>query len=261
MRVAKKNSRDLGQDRRWEIQVLAAAAAAGLAPAVAYADAARGVLITRWVEGRAWSAAETHESGHIGGAADLARQIHALPIPRPPRVMNPASWVDYYGSAVRKHAADDDPLEPALASLRAPAAAHLRRLAALAAVPAVVCHSDLHRLNLIEAGGSLLLLDWEYAHAADPFWDLAGWGRNNDFTLEQNQTLLGAYLGRPPLRAERHRLGLLAWLYDYVCLLWSALYLKSSGAASEPSVLRRALQLAARLSAGSGSRVAELPAH
>ncbi len=44
----------------------------------------------------------------------------------------------------------------------------------------VVCHSDLHPMNLICGAESLILLDWEYAHVADPLWDLAGWSANND---------------------------------------------------------------------------------
>jgi hypothetical protein len=36
---------------------------------------------------------------------------------------------------------------------------------------------------------------------------------------------LASYTGRPPARTDYLRLQLLGWLYDYVCLLWSELYL------------------------------------
>jgi thiamine kinase-like enzyme len=113
-------------------------------------------------------------------------------------------------------------------SARELSAAAARRLAALAALPGVapvVCHSDLHTLNLVDRGNSLVLLDWEYAHAADPLWDLAGWSANNDLEDNLKQDLLASYTGRPPTRNEYLRLQLLGWLYDYVCLLWSELYL------------------------------------
>jgi thiamine kinase-like enzyme len=109
-------------------------------------------------------------------------------------------------------------------------AAATRRLAALAALPGVepvVCHSDLHTLNLVDRGNSLVLLDWEYAHAADPLWDLAGWSANNDLEANLEHDLLASYTGRPPTRNEYLRLRLLGWLYDYVCLLWSELYLRT----------------------------------
>jgi len=124
-------------------------------------------------------------------------------------------------------------------------------------VDPVLCHSDLHTLNLIDRGGSLILLDWEYAHASDPVWDLAGWGANNDFEDPIRHELLGSYLGRPPSGGECLRLQLLSWLYDYVCLLWSELYLNLQraaradvavqGDAAMDGVSARARELAARL--------------
>jgi thiamine kinase-like enzyme len=110
------------------------------------------------------------------------------------------------------------------AALQATAARQLAALAALPSVNPVVCHSDLHTLNLIDRGHSLVLLDWEYAHASDPLWDLAGWSANNDLEDEFKHELLASYTRRPPTRNEYLRLQLLCWLYDCVGLLWSELY-------------------------------------
>jgi hypothetical protein len=105
----------------------------------------------------------------------------------------------------------------------------------------------------------LLLLDWEYAHAADPFWDLAGWSANNDFGEELTLELLRVYLGRTPAAHEFARLHLLVWLYDFVCLLWSECYLNlpveprggaAQGADPRADVSARAVRLEARLNAG-----------
>jgi thiamine kinase-like enzyme len=121
----------------------------------------------------------------------------------------------------------------------------------------VLCHSDLHPLNLVDCAatldsrGTLILLDWEYAHASDPLWDLAGWSANTDLERELQQDLLAQYLGRAPAPDEQLRLRRLAWLYDYVCLLWSELYLNLHGAGkagtAEEGVAARARLLATRL--------------
>ena len=227
---------DLGLDRRWEARVLEGAVAAELAPGLVYCDPERGILISRWVDGRPWSRQDALRPTNFSRMAELMHRIHDLSLPQPMRVMSPGQWVDYY-SAARAPTART-------AALRSMAAERLNALAALPRASPVVCHSDLHTLNLIDRGDSLVLLDWEYAHAADPFWDLAGWSANNDFEEAPTSELLAQYLGRTPVPEERSRLRLLSWLYDYVCLLWSELYLSLSAL---DEVSARAHLLAARL--------------
>jgi thiamine kinase len=230
LRVAAAHSYDLGLDRAWEARVLERAGAADLAPVPVYCDPQRGILISRWVDGRPWSPADVRRQSNIARTAALMRRIHALPMPAPARLMSPATWIEYYGAALTRHpdVSAETSVSPDAQGARDLSAAAARRLTALSVLPGVnpvVCHSDLHTLNLVDRGDSLLLLDWEYAHAADPFWDLAGWSANND--LEDNlwHDLLASYTGRPPTRTEYLRLQLLGWLYDYVCLLWCELYL------------------------------------
>jgi thiamine kinase-like enzyme len=99
----------------------------------------------------------------------------------------------------------------------------------------------------------LILLDWEYAHVADPLWDLAGWSANNDLAAEAQWNLLSDYLQTTPAQQEWRRLRLLLWLYDYVCLLWCELYLNVLGEqGGGAGVAERARLLDARL---------HLPAH
>lgn len=230
LRVAAANSYDLGLDRAWEARVLERAVAADLAPVPVYCDPQRGILITRWVDGRPWSPVDVRRQSNIARMAELMRRIHALPVPAPARSMSPAKWVEYYGAALTRHPAVSAETSASLDAqgARDLSAAAARRLTALSVLPGVdpvVCHSDLHSLNLVDRGDSLLLLDWEYAHAADPLWDLAGWSANNDLEDNVRHDLLASYTGRPPARTDYLRLQLLGWLYDYVCLLWSELYL------------------------------------
>jgi len=269
LRVAAANSYDLGLDRAWEARVLERAVAADLAPVLEYCDPQRGILIARWADGRLWSPVDVRRPSNVARMAELMRRIHALPMPAPARVMSPAKWIEYYGAALTRHpdVSAETPASPDARRARDLSAAAARRLTALSLLPGVdpvVCHSDLHTLNLVDRGDSLLLLDWEYAHAADPLWDLAGWSANNDFEDNLRHDLLASYTGRPPTRTEYLRLQLLGWLYDYVCLLWSELYLNlhrnerpgvdtPDVAPGDPQggVAARARLLAARLNASS----------
>jgi thiamine kinase len=252
MRVPAQNSLDLGLDRAWERRVLERATAAGIAPIVECYEPRRGILVSRWVEGGAWTAEQVVRPENIEKIAQLAQRIHSLPLPEAARMMRPASWIAHYRQALIRYGAD---AHPALQSLLE------ARLAALAQLPPhapVLCHSDLHAQNLVASDHGLVLLDWEYAHVSEPFWDLAGWADNNDLGAGSRHLLLASYLGREPAAQDAARLQLLLWLYDYMCLLWSELYLTlRPGTAGEPAgeaLCTRAQSLAARLHNYSGGR-------
>jgi thiamine kinase-like enzyme len=250
LKIAAAHRPDLGMDLAWEARLLEHAAAAGLAPRVVHCDPERTVLLAQWVAGRPWSQDAKHPA-NLRRIAELLRRVHALQIPLPPRAISPAGWIELYTAAL-----SGQPSPGADAKLRSAAAARLVELAGFAPPPTVVCHSDLHALNLIEQNDALTLLDWEYAHAADPLWDLASWSANNDLPAESQRQLLSDYGGGAALGGAWQRFRLLLWLYDYVCLLWSQLYLcvRAGGARGEGAnaVAERARLLDARL---------HLPAH
>jgi len=264
LRIPSPRGEDLGLDRVWECRVLALAAAAGIAPVIERCEPLEGVLLTRWSDGLIWTREQVRESANIRAVALLVRSIHDLAIPEAPRLMSAASWISYYRAALERRgsmAGDAAPGDPAagdpagVAKGRRPwpelegrLAARSAALAALPSAPAVLCHSDLHVENLVAGAGGLTLLDWEYAHVSEPLWDLAGWNCNNDLTAEARHLLLASYLGRAPREEEAARLDHLAWLYDYVCVLWSELFAGRGGAEGR-GVAARARALVERLRA------------
>jgi aminoglycoside phosphotransferase (APT) family kinase protein len=244
LKIAADHGLQLGADLKWEVRLLGRAAAAGVAPPVVYSDAGRNVLLMRWVAGRPWSNEDAKDPASAGRVAQLLRRVHALEVPAPPRRICAARWIDIYAAALARR-----DLDAGDAALSAAAAARIRQLDAVTAAsraPDVVCHSDLHALNVIQRGDVLILLDWEYAHVGDPLWDLAGWSANNDLAAERQWLLLTEYSGRSPASADWQRLRLNLWLYDYVCLLWSQLYLSRRATAGN-EVAERARLLDARL--------------
>ena len=240
-------SRGSTVDRAWELKVLQDAARRDLAPPLVGGNAERGFLVQEWVAGQPWPASSVRETANIARLAELLKRVHQLPQPAPQRVMRPSAWVGHYAAALQ---AANVGLATTLA---AAAEARITSLEALPRAPAVVCHSDLHLMNLLEcaprAGGSsaLMLLDWEYAHVSEALWDLAGWSANNDFSDPLLRLLLSAYLGREPQPTEWRRCQLLVWLYDYVCLLWSRLYLSARRDSAADGIIARAEVLNERL--------------
>jgi thiamine kinase-like enzyme len=263
----------IGVDREWECRVLAVASAAGIAPVIERCEPRLGVLVARWEEGHMLTASEARRPEMGARVAQLARRVHALTPPGNARALRPADWIEQYRDALarlpvdtacasrgRGQRASPERLQEEAQRLQEEAARRLGSLEAFPRGPGVLCHSDLHRANLVASERGLVLLDWEYAHVSEALWDVAGWACNNDLEREARALLLASYLGRPAQASEERRLDDLAWLYDYVCLLWSELYCGAKDA-SDRRILERGRALASRLGARMGGGPDELPAN
>jgi thiamine kinase-like enzyme len=254
LRLTAPRAAELGLDRHWECRVLACAAAAGLAPAVERCEPRAGILVSCWAEGSVWNAEQAGAAETLDTVAQLARRVHLLPLLERARIVSVGQWIAFYRRSLERAggAQSDGSADRPPASLDAAANCLVDALSQEPRPALALCHSDLHVQNLvITARGAPLILDWEYAHVSDPLWDLAGWICNGDLARAQCDLLLCLYLQREPTREEALRLARLAWLYDYVCLLWSELYLSSPSTvgAARDAVSMRAQCLTKRLAA------------
>ena len=157
----------LGADHAREARLHAAAARAGVAPQLVYADPAHRFLIMRYVAGVAWQAADFASPRRLRELGATLRTLHAI---APPAV----APFDL-GAILRGHGASLIETEPAerafLESLMERGEAALA-LCARDGRQATIVHNDLHHSNLIR-GERLYLIDWEYAAVADPIFDPA----------------------------------------------------------------------------------------
>jgi thiamine kinase-like enzyme len=96
--------------------------------------------------------------------------------------------------------------------------------AALAAAPVALrpCHNDMMPANFIDDGGSLRLIDYEYAADNDPCFDLGGIWAEAEMTPGQLDLMVREYYGEPrPAQVARARLW--AIVCDYGWMLWTAI--------------------------------------
>ena len=142
--------------RRQEAAVQAAAAAQGLAGRVLFSD--DGLLLTEYVDGRPWTAADSADPRSLAALAATLRRVHALPATG--RAFDATSAAMHYADALG--GADPEVARRCLETVKA------------APAPSAVCccHNDLVAANILLADG-IRLIDWEFAADNDPLFDLA----------------------------------------------------------------------------------------
>lgn len=197
-------------ERSCEPAILAAAARAGIGPEVVFADPGAGVLVTRYLPGRAWDEPDVHSPAGLEKLAGLLRDAHALP-PCGRRADFPAAAETY-----RQVLAGREGLH----AFATRCAAIVDAVAMGAGAQAICCHNDVVAANVIE-GDRLWLIDWEYACDNDPLFDLASVIGFHDLDGRRSACLLQAYAGG--MDGElRERLAEQVRLYDAIQWLWLA---------------------------------------
>jgi len=209
-RLGNPDAARLGVDRRSECAVLQAVATAGIGPAVLACEPGAELLVTRFIGGSPWQAADVTRPANLGRLAQLLRRLHGLPLPRG------VATVDFPRQA-RALEALSGGNETTQVLLREAALPRLARLAAREP-RTVLCHNDLHHLNIVDDGARVWLVDWEYAGRGDPLFDLAGFLAMNGLDEAATAGFLRAY--GPLGRAELAWMDDARWIFDYVQWLW-----------------------------------------
>jgi thiamine kinase len=157
----------LGANHEREAQLHAAAAAAGLAPALVHVDPGHRFMVMEYVPGVVWTSQDFSRPERL---TQLGAALHVLHAVVPPAVA-PFDIPAVLGSH-HQRLSDAAPEERRwLANLMERATVALEA-SGTARRPKVLVHNDLYHSNLIGVE-RLYLLDWEYAAVTDPLFDLA----------------------------------------------------------------------------------------
>lgn len=211
--VVRTHTLDFGKpvtDHAREFAIHGFAAVAGLAPGIVYSDARAGVLVTDFETAGAFARGAFDDDATIARVAERVAALHALDVPARIGGYTLAEAAECYiaraGVAGR---ADTDAL------------ADIVRWVEADADPAdrVLCHRDLLHANIL-SGDPVRFIDWEFASPGERWFDLASLAVWQDFDRAQREVMLGAYLGRPPVEAERERLARNAQAFRALCRLW-----------------------------------------
>lgn len=215
IRFSNTRESELQIDRRSEAAILATVASAGIGPRVVVCAPERHLLVTEYLPGRAWTPRAARHIDNLHRIVELLKCLHALPPPSGAAATDLRAVVTGYWNTLmaRGLSARAGTLEQRERARQIIAATEAERAA-------VLCHNDIHHLNVID-DGTLRLVDWEYAGIGDPYFDLASICCYHALSDRLRGQLLHSYLGveRP---SELERLHRMCWLFDYIRDLWFA---------------------------------------
>jgi thiamine kinase len=213
VRISTASEDALRIDRPNEASVLAIADAAGVGAPVIRCDPAQRLLVTRYL-GPSWSYEEARDHANIARAAALLARLHRLDAPGV-RTVDLVATVDGYVSTLIRYGVGGELTQRSLQEQAHAAATLLRRGAA-----ARLCHNDVHHLNVV-GGDELRLIDWEYAGAGEPLFDLASVCVYHGYDRTRRELLLTSYPADAGPDVDS-RFGRALWLFEYVRDLWMA---------------------------------------
>lgn len=192
-----------GREAEADIQRLAARMS--LATDVIYASPT--VLLTDFVDGTPWTAADLKDAANLASLGRLLRRVHALP--QTGRRFDAVRAARHYAERIAQGADTDAALvnEHVEITGSSPVSDQV-----------CCCHNDVVAENIL-ATPELRLIDWEYAADNNPLFDIAVVVVHHDLDDGQASCLLDSYAGTTThrlsagLRREVRRYRSLAWLW------------------------------------------------
>lgn len=201
------------------------AAAAGIAPAVHYANVEDALTITDFIATQPLSKALATPEERLHLLAHTIKAIHALP--RFPHLVNFLDGIDLFIQNFQTSA-----LLPASATAEHFSAyAEIQRVYPRHDPDLVASHNDLNPNNMLFDGQQLWIIDWEAAFCNDRYVDLAIAARPFVTNEAQETFYLQAYFGAMPTAYQRARY----FLMQQICHLYYAMIMMQMAAAQKPA--------------------------
>jgi aminoglycoside phosphotransferase (APT) family kinase protein len=195
-----------------ELRAHRLAAGAGLAPPILDAADDGSWILMEHVDAPPWSPVQLESQRGLERLGGFLRKLHAQAIPVDLPVADAPAMARGYVERLRHR-------DPVSAAALQPLVDQVTRQSAVLAPSArrVLVHGDLTASNIL--GATPILVDWEYAQAADPGWDFACLLSYYPALEPALGPLLAAAgiddaQARERFRLERQRFGLLNRLWD-----------------------------------------------
>ena len=214
VRVSDEGSSVLNIDRHLEYLNTVAAAQSGAGPEVVEYLKGQGLLVVRWVQAHTFEPADVGR--HLPRIAQALRVLHAGPAFAGRFDMFEVQ--ERYLSLVRERGFR----LPDRYEEFAPRVATMRAAMAHRAEVLVPCNNDLLAGNILDTGGRLWLIDYEYSGQNEPSFELGNVWSEASLPVEALPELIGAYWGEVTA-AKVARARLWALMSKYGWTLWASI--------------------------------------
>lgn len=208
LRLGSPHARLLGINREHELLAHRAAASAGLAPRVRFAEPERGILLLDWLAEHDWRQAPGDMNALMGKVARLHRLDATLSLAALP-LLDICAQAAHYCQQLR-------PLAPELACYLP----YFSHSALNLPFQPVLCHHDINAANVL--GDRPWLLDWEYAALGDAAFELAVIADSFNLNTAQQQAMRLAYNRAGGSVSELRFQARVPWV-QWLTALWAAL--------------------------------------
>ncbi|MGL4310515.1 MAG: phosphotransferase family protein [Paracoccaceae bacterium] len=217
-------------DRANEAVAARAAADAGISPEVLSSDPARGIMVTRFIDGAVTMTPDgfRNRAGAPGRAGAAFARLHASGAAFPFRFELFAMIDSYLALLAGRDVALPDGYHDVVAEAEA-----VRRVLAAHPVPLAPCHCDPLCENFLDTGDRMWIVDWEYSGMNDPMWDLGDLSVEAGFDTAQEEEMLRAYFGGKPPAADRGRMVIYKAMCDLLWTLWGLIQLADGNPADD----------------------------
>ncbi|MGO4998632.1 choline kinase family protein [Oceanisphaera sp. W20_SRM_FM3] len=207
LRVGNAHSESLGINRSQELLAHQAAAAAGLAPPIHYAEPALGVLLLDWLAEPDWQRLVKEQTAKLSLLMTKVARLHQL---------TPALTALCLREQAEHYLAQLTPVSPDLL----PYVQRFEQERLNLDYAPVFCHHDLNATNVL--GARPWLIDWEYAAYGDAAFELAVIADSFKLSEQGTRQLLVDYNGAGGDVCMRRFQARRPWV-QWLTVLWAAL--------------------------------------
>ncbi|MBB6521622.1 phosphotransferase [Pseudoteredinibacter isoporae] len=201
LRIAKADAQSLGVNRNLEQTLYGWAANIGLSPELLWVDKQRGVMLSRYC---ADDVAAHDSDAFIRSLAEQLARLHSVPHKELPFHVHGRCIFDHT-STYKKLLMENSVGQ----SLQLTSTIHSALEFAQKCWPGMseaqcLCHSDLHRDNILFHEGRVFFLDWEYTAITPAILDIASLAQSYAWNEQQLQSFYSCYLSAKAIPDNAH---------------------------------------------------------